>query len=180
MCTQRQCRHVTAVASHSYTVNLYSTKPLIITTLEFVILKTFDNYIEAHMLLTRLNEEGFNCWLKDENIVTLNPVLANAVGGIKLMVAKDEKETAEKILEQLFEERKASYSCPKCNSHNIEFINTPRNPVNWFSAIVSWFVGSYAIAVEQIWRCFDCNAEFKEPVDNIDPRLFEDPENTTE
>ena len=132
------------------------------------------------MLLGRLEEEGINCWLKDENIVTINPILTNAVGGIKLMVLKEEKETAEKILQQLFEERKASYSCPNCNSHNIEYINTPRKPINWFSTILSWSFASYAIAVEQTWRCFDCNAEFKEPTDNTNPLLFEDPENTNQ
>ncbi len=32
-------------------------------------------------------EEGINCWLKDENTVTIDPILTNAIGGIKLMVA---------------------------------------------------------------------------------------------
>jgi hypothetical protein len=142
--------------------------------MEFVILRTFDSYIEAHMLLGRLEEEGFDCWLKDENIVTINPILANAVGGIKLMILKEQKENAEILLRQLYELRKASFACPKCNSHNIEFINTPRKAINWLSTIVSWMVSSYAIAVEQTWRCFDCNAEFKEPLDKTGEQIFEE------
>lgn len=134
--------------------------------MEFSILKTFNNYIEAYILLTRLENEGFKCWLKDENIVTINPVWTNAVGGIKLMILNEEKEAAEKVMHEIFEERKASFSCPNCNSHNIEFINTPRKAINWLSIIATWSFTNYAVAMEQTWHCFECNAEFKEPVDN--------------
>jgi ribosomal protein L37AE/L43A len=135
------------------------------TAMEFVLLRSFDNYIEAHMVMGRLEEEGIHCWLKDEHIVTINPILSNAVGGIKLMVPKEQEQEAQTLLQQLNEQRKASFACPKCSSHNIEFINTPRKAINWASAIIAWFVSSYAIAVVQVWHCFDCNAEFTEPVD---------------
>ncbi|MBG9376049.1 DUF2007 domain-containing protein [Panacibacter sp. DH6] len=147
--------------------------------MEFSILRTFNNYIDAHLLLTRLESEGFNCWLKDENVVTINPVWTTAVGGIKLMIPDEEKEAAEKVLQEIFEARKASFSCPNCASHNIEFINTPRKAVNWLSIIASWFFSSYAVAVEQTWHCFDCNAEFKEPTDNTNIDYTADEDNPT-
>ena len=30
--------------------------------------------------------DGIRCWLKDENTVTIDPILTNAIGGIKVMV----------------------------------------------------------------------------------------------
>ena len=51
----------------------------------FVLLDSFANYIDAHIVLGRMQEENIQCWLKDENTVTLDPILTNAVGGIKLM-----------------------------------------------------------------------------------------------
>ncbi|MEJ0106473.1 MAG: DUF2007 domain-containing protein [Bacteroidota bacterium] len=65
----------------------------------FVILMTFDNYIPAHIALGRLKEEFINCYLQDEYTVTIDPLLSNAIGGIKLMVAEQQAERALEILQ---------------------------------------------------------------------------------
>jgi len=134
--------------------------------MDFVILQSFTSYIDAHILLGRLEEEGIRCWLKDENTVTINPIWTTAVGGIKLMVGRDQLERAAQLLEQFTEERKKARSCPKCGSHDIEFISSPRKAVNWFSAFAGFLFADLAIGAEKIWRCFNCGAEFDEPVQN--------------
>ncbi len=64
----------------------------------FIILMTFDNYISAHITMGRLKEEFINCYLQDEHTVTIDPLLSNAIGGIKLMVAEQQAERALEIL----------------------------------------------------------------------------------
>jgi hypothetical protein len=49
----------------------------------------------------RLKEEFINCFLQDEYTVTIDPLLSNAVGGIKLMVADSQAERADKILSDI-------------------------------------------------------------------------------
>ena len=69
----------------------------------FIILQSFDNYIDAHIVKGRLEDQGIHCWLKDENLSSLivDPILTNAVsGGIKLMVPEEELQTAIEILNQ--------------------------------------------------------------------------------
>lgn len=66
--------------------------------MQFILLTTFDNYIEAHIALGRLKEEFINCYLKDEYTVTIDPLLSNAIGGIKLMVAETQAERAVEVL----------------------------------------------------------------------------------
>jgi len=66
--------------------------------MQFILLTTFDNYIEAHIALGRLKEEFINCYLKDEYTVTIDPLLSNAIGGIKLMVAETQVERAVEVL----------------------------------------------------------------------------------
>jgi hypothetical protein len=66
--------------------------------LEYIVLATYDNYIPAHIAMGRLQEEGILCWLKDENTVTVDPLLSIAIGGIKLMVAKHQEERARELL----------------------------------------------------------------------------------
>jgi hypothetical protein len=64
----------------------------------FIILTTYDNYISAHIALGRLKDDFINCYLQDEYTVTIDPLLSNAIGGIKLMVAESQAERALEIL----------------------------------------------------------------------------------
>jgi predicted RNA-binding Zn-ribbon protein involved in translation (DUF1610 family) len=133
--------------------------------MDFVILETFDNYIDAGLMLGRFEEAGINCWLKDEQTATLNPILTNVIGGIKLMVAEEDINEATEILNALKEIKRKSFACPKCGSHNIEYITSNRKAANLVTSLLTWMLGNYAIGLEQIWHCFDCNEEFKEPVE---------------
>jgi hypothetical protein len=131
--------------------------------MEFLVLQSFANYMDAHILMGRLEEEGIRCLLKDENTVTIDPILTNAVGGIKVMVVEDQYERALGILEAINAEKRRTYSCPECGSSDIELITTPRKLRNWLGALGGFIFGDYAIGVSKVWRCFHCNAEFKEP-----------------
>jgi len=66
--------------------------------MNFILIRSFDNYIPAHIALGRLKEEFINCYLQDEYSVTIDPFLSNAIGGIKLMVAATQAERALDIL----------------------------------------------------------------------------------
>ena len=73
---------------------------LIMTPAKFVLLRSYDNYIPAHIAMGLLREEFINCHLQDEYSVTIDPFLSNAIGGIKLMVAESQLERAREILEK--------------------------------------------------------------------------------
>ncbi|MBI5858276.1 MAG: DUF2007 domain-containing protein [Sphingobacteriales bacterium] len=128
--------------------------------MDFVPVQYYLNYVDAHIGMGVLEAQGINCWLKDENTVTIDPILTNAVGGIKLMVQKENAQRALEVLQELRNEKKASLSCPKCGSHNIEFVSTPRKAINWISSILTFFLGDYAMAVDKVNHCFDCGHEF--------------------
>jgi len=130
--------------------------------MDFVVLNSYNNYIEAHIARGVLEEEGIGCWLKDEYTVTVDPILTNAIGGIKIMVAKSDAPRARDVLNQLRKEQKSTLICPKCGSNNIETVSTPRKPVNWISAISTFFLGNYAMTIENVNHCFDCKHEFPE------------------
>jgi len=127
--------------------------------MEFVSVHNFVNYMDAHMIMGRLEGEGFNCWLQDENTGTLASIWTNAVGGIKLMVPIVQMERAKEILQQWEEERKKKYSCPNCGSHEVELVTTP-------GAIGTFLLASNAVAPEQVYHCFQCEAEFDEPIES--------------
>jgi len=70
--------------------------------MEFAVLQQFDNYIDAHIVMGRLQDAGVQCWLKDENVssIIVDPVLTNVLGGIKLMVNKEQFQQALQVLNE--------------------------------------------------------------------------------
>ena len=128
--------------------------------MDFLLLRSFDSYISASLTLARLDDQGIECYLKDEYTVTIDPMLSNAIGGIKLMVRADDFEKAAALLSGFDEDYRDSLTCPQCGSHNIEYINKP-GPKNWTTAVLSWFLASYAVATEQIYHCYSCGFEFE-------------------
>ena len=132
--------------------------------MNFIPVWSYDNYVPAHIAMGRLKEEGMECWLKDENTVTIDPILSNAVGGIKLMVVEADAEKAWKLLKQLQKEYKAGMVCINCGSNNIELVSTPRKPLTWFSALSTFFLGDYAMAADKVYHCFDCKHESAEAI----------------
>jgi len=129
--------------------------------MDFIILQSFNNYIDAHLLMTRLESEDIECWLQDENTVTINPIWTNAVGGIKLLVKKEDLSRARQIFLEIEHNRKQAVGCPKCGGHNIELVSTPRKASNWISAIFTYLFGGFAMGVDKVNHCFDCGHEFE-------------------
>lgn len=68
---------------------------------------SFGDYIEANIILGRLQIEGINCWLKDENSAITTPFFSNSIGGIKLMVAAAQAQRALELID-LFKNNSAT------------------------------------------------------------------------
>lgn len=128
----------------------------------FAVLRTYDNYIPANMMLQRLEEENIRAYLQDEHTVTIDPILTNAIGGIKLMVHQEQLARALELVNGFEHVYQQAVACAKCGSTNVYFVTQRSNPMNWFSAIFSWLFGSYAMPVKSIYHCFDCGFEFEE------------------
>lgn len=135
--------------------------------MDFIIAATYDSYIDAHLAMGNLLSEDINCWLKDENTVTIDPALTYAVGGIKLMVAEPQIERARDILQRTKQQYQEQNPCPNCGSVNVEYISTPKKASNWLGTFVSVVLSAGApMAVEKVYHCFDCGFEHKDIVNN--------------
>lgn len=64
----------------------------------FRLLSSYVSLSDAQMARSILVEEGIECFLSDEHLVGANPLLANAVGGVRLFVAPAEVERAREVL----------------------------------------------------------------------------------
>ncbi|HEY8690531.1 MAG TPA: hypothetical protein VIM07_14945 [Chitinophagaceae bacterium] len=126
--------------------------------MELVTIQTFDNFFSANIQLTRLRSAGIECYLKDEYTVTIDPLLSNAIGGIKLVVRKSEERNVRKLLREMNAESDSKLLCPQCGSH--KFILVPkRSAENLLAAISTWLFSSYAVSAENVYQCTDCGYE---------------------
>ena len=73
--------------------------------MKLIVVKTFDDYISAHVILGRLKDENIVCYLQDEFTTTTAPFLTNISGGIKLLVPEPQVERATELLTQWDNER---------------------------------------------------------------------------
>jgi predicted RNA-binding Zn-ribbon protein involved in translation (DUF1610 family) len=128
--------------------------------MQTVILKTFDNYFSANITLTRLQDTGINCFLVDEYTVTIDPILSNAIGGIKLAIDTNDAQIAASMLAKFDEEYMKAAVCPTCGKH--EIISVPKQGAgNFLTAILTWLFSSYAVAGENVYQCQNCGYESK-------------------
>ena len=133
--------------------------------MQTITLRTFDNYFSANILLTRLQDEGIHCFLKDDYTVTIDPILSNAIGGIKLDVAEADAPRAAALLKSYDEAYLRTVVCPHCQSN--QFIEVPRKSAgNYITAILSWMFSSYAVAPDIVYQCQQCGYESKTVPEN--------------
>jgi ribosomal protein S27AE len=134
--------------------------------MNMITLRSFDNYFLANISLTKLQDAGVECYLKDENTVTIDPILSNAIGGIKLVVKETDAADAKQLLQQFDQEYLKSVKCPKCSATEITLVTKP-GASNYITAIFTWLFSSYAVAAESIYQCGKCGYESKTMPDTI-------------
>ena len=84
--------------------------------MEFILLKTFSNYVEANIALSMLEEKGVRCHLENENTSSI----MGMVSGIRLMVINSQLARAEDVLKEAEEEYLNSITCPLCHHSGLE------------------------------------------------------------
>ena len=132
-----------------------------------VTVRTFDNWFKANITLTKLQDGGVECYFKDDFTVTIDPILSNAIGGIKLQVKEEDVAETLKILQQFDEEYMQAVKCPRCGKATFTLINKP-GATNFITAILTWMFSSYAVATEQVYHCDSCGYECKDLPEDID------------
>jgi len=134
---------------------------------KFVTVKVFDTAIDAHIYRNMLENEGIECHIFDENIVTINPLFNFAVGGIKLKVLTEDREKAEQIITEfvnqpMTDDNENIISCPKCQSTDFYTdFKSMKGTAGIISAITSFVFSAFPIYFKSVYKCKNCDHEFK-------------------
>lgn len=130
---------------------------------------------EAHLVQGYLESEGIECFLKDELTTQVNNFYSNAVGGVKVMVRKEDYEKALQLLEQggylhAEPEKKVEVvyrsattpveECPFCHSKHIGKKKVPDVLTGLISFFLSTMFGGIFPIFKRANTCYDCGKEW--------------------
>ncbi|MEP7255664.1 MAG: DUF2007 domain-containing protein [Ferruginibacter sp.] len=130
--------------------------------MNFKQIASYDNYMLANMTLGMLQENEINCHLKDEHIVTIDPLLNPAVGGIKILVAETDYERALEIIKKAEEDYIKDIPCPNCQSHSLSVEEKISNPENFWGKLKNQIAYGQTSTYRKQYRCKNCNRIFTE------------------
>jgi hypothetical protein len=131
--------------------------------MELVTIKVYYQPLEAQLTESYLKSNGVFCYLKDANLVNTDPLLANAVGGIKLQVNADAVDLANILLDTYQKHNKEnSEACPNCGKNTITIISVSKRGVKGkLSFIVSLLFLIFPFSMDLVNHCNACHHEWE-------------------
>lgn len=92
-----------------------------------VVIASFRQPTEAHLARMRLEAEGIEVSLRNENLVSVQPFYTGVVGGVQLVVRPEDAEVSAKIIGSYQSDSHSRYQvdqqrCPNCESEDIRRI----------------------------------------------------------
>jgi DNA-directed RNA polymerase subunit RPC12/RpoP len=134
----------------------------------FKTIARFQYSAEAQIIKGRLEAEGIQVFLTDNLTIDTDPLVSNAIGGVKLKVLSHQAQEAESILKSINTYSKDddgnAIHCPNCNSEKIDLFSTIKDIKSFFAFIIAFittlFVSTLPLYSKHKYRCEDCKTEF--------------------
>ena len=130
---------------------------------QMIVVATASQPMDATTIQVELGSMGIDSELDGEFTVAANPLLSNAIGGIKILVQSQDAEQAMSILAansqaKAEEEAALAKTCPKCKNENGEAVRRP----NWAGVLAVITLGAFSVFYPwPKYRCLDCNHKWK-------------------
>ena len=119
---------------------------------------------EAYLFKGKLESEGVEVFLQNENTINTDPLLSNALGGVKLFVNSEDVLKARHILDSIpeysIDDKGKLLSCPNCSSQKINMVTTIKDVKSFMAFIYGLLTLSMPLFSKQKYKCENCNFEF--------------------
>ncbi|XCF06264.1 DUF2007 domain-containing protein [Tamlana crocina] len=130
----------------------------------FKTIARFQYSTEAQIVKGRLEAEGIQVFMQDNFTIDTDPLVSNAIGGVKLKVLSRQALEAQHILASIkkysVDDDGNTIQCPNCNSENIELFSTIKDAKSFFAFIFGVLFSSLPFYTRHKYKCENCNTEF--------------------
>ena len=131
---------------------------------QYVFIGRYQYTSEALIYKGKLESEGIEVFIRDNNTIDANPLYSNAIGGVKLFVKKEDENLAYLILSQLSEfsldQNNQLMKCPKCGVEKVEMITSVKDIKSLIFLVLSILFFLLPFHLKYKYKCRICNFEF--------------------
>lgn len=127
---------------------------------------TFQYSSEAVIVKGRLEAEGIEVFMADNFTIDADPLVSNAIGGVKLFVKAEDIKKAKAILSEIsrysVDDSGKNIVCPKCGTAKVDVGSTIKDVKSFFAFIFGFgLLGTIPFYTKYTYRCDNCGNEFK-------------------
>ena len=131
---------------------------------KFIKIANYQYASEAYLYKAKLQSEGIKVFLQNENTINTDPLLSNALGGVKLFVKSEDVMKAKQILDAIPEysvnDKGELLSCPNCGATTITMVTSIKDVKSFFAFVYGLLTLSMPLFSKQKYKCESCNFEF--------------------
>lgn len=127
---------------------------------------TFQYSAEALITKGRLEADGIEVFMTDNNTIDTDPLMSNAIGGVKLYVRDEDSAKANEVLAEI-----SRYSvdgngnnivCPRCGQKKVEVMSTVRDGKGLLGFLLgTLMLGTLPFLMKYKYHCSNCGNEFE-------------------
>lgn len=130
----------------------------------FKTIARFQYSSEAQIIKGRLEADGIQVFLSDNLTIDTDPLVSNAIGGVKLKVLSHQALKAQHILSSIekysIDDEGNTINCPNCKSEKVELFSTIKDAKSLFWFIFGFLFSSLPLHTKHKYKCEDCKNEF--------------------
>ena len=131
---------------------------------KFKTIARFQYSTEAQIIKGRLEAEGIQVFLSDNLTIDTDPLVSNAIGGVKLKVLSTDALKAQHILESIekysIDDDGKPVVCPNCNKKEIELFSTITDLKSFIAFLFGFLSGTLPFYTKDEYGCKNCDTEF--------------------
>ncbi|PZR13642.1 MAG: hypothetical protein DI539_19305 [Flavobacterium psychrophilum] len=133
---------------------------------EFAKIGSYQYTSEAIIIKGKLESEGIEVFMADNFTIDTDPLVSNAIGGVKLYVRSEDMDKATAVLSEIsrysVDDKGQAVICPKCNSNKVEVGTTVKEGKSLFAFLFGFLIaGGMPVYTKYTYRCSNCNNEFE-------------------
>ncbi|MFC0603250.1 putative signal transducing protein [Winogradskyella pulchriflava] len=126
----------------------------------FVTVAKFQYSAEAEIIKGRLESDGIQVFLKDNITIDTDPLVSQAIGGIKLNVLAEDEAKARDILQSIsaytLDDNGNAITCSNCGSSNVSLYSTINSFKSFIHFLLGILSGTLPFSARYEYKCDNC------------------------
>jgi hypothetical protein len=119
---------------------------------------------EAQIIKGRLEAEGIPVFLSDNLTIDTDPLVSNAIGGVKLKVLSKDVLKAKYILDSIqaysVDDQGKPITCPECSGPNVNMYSSIKDSKSLIAFGIGVLFGALPLSTRYHYKCEHCLFEF--------------------